>query len=66
MHDGSLATLEAVVGHYAGGFLRRPSLATNMNRDLRLDAAERADLVAFLRTLSSEKGPARARRAGPH
>ena len=37
MHDGSLATLEAVVGHYAGGFLRRPSLATNMNRDLRLE-----------------------------
>jgi cytochrome c peroxidase len=66
MHDGSLATLEAVVGHYAGGFLRRPSLATNMNRDLRLSAGERADLVAFLRTLSSEKSPARARRAGPH
>jgi cytochrome c peroxidase len=66
MHNGSLATLEAVVGHYAGGFLRRRSLATNMNRDLRLSAGERADLVAFLRTLSSEKGPTRARRAGPH
>jgi cytochrome c peroxidase len=66
MHDGSLATLEAVVGHYAGGFLRRPSLATNMNRDLRLSAGERADLVAFLRTLSSERRPARAKRAGPH
>ena len=66
MHDGSLATLEAVVGHYAGGFVRRPSLATNMNRDLRLSAREKSDLIAFLRTLSSEKGPARAQRAGPH
>ena len=66
MHDGSLATLEAVIGHYAGGFVRRPSLATNINRDLRLSAQEKADLIAFLRTLSSEKGPARAQRAGPH
>jgi cytochrome c peroxidase len=65
MHDGSLPTLDAVVAHYAGGFVKRPSLATNMNRELRLSAGERADLIAFLRTLSSDKGPARARRAGP-
>ena len=56
MHDGSLATLQAVVAHYAGGFVRRPTLAPNMNRRLRLTAQEKADLVAFLRTLSSEKG----------
>jgi cytochrome c peroxidase len=68
MHDGSLATLEAVVAHYAGGFVARPSLPTNLVRDLRLSPAERADLVAFLRTLSSgqHKGPDRARRAGPN
>ena len=66
MHDGSLATLEAVIGHYTGGFVRRPSLATNLKRDLRLSAREKSDLIAFLRTLSSEKGPARAQRAGPH
>ena len=66
MHDGSLPTLEAVIGHYAGGFVRRPSLATNLNRDLRLSAEEKSDLIAFLRTLSSAKGPARAKRAGPH
>lgn len=67
MHDGSLATLEAVVAHYAGGFVARPSLSTNLNRTLRLSAAERSDLIAFLRTLSSDKreSPARARRAGP-
>jgi cytochrome c peroxidase len=65
MHDGSLATLEAVVRHYTGGFVARPSLATHINRKLRLSAQEKADLIAFLRTLSSESGPARARRTGP-
>jgi cytochrome c peroxidase len=54
MHDGSLPTLAAVVGHYAGGFVRRPALAPHMNRNLRLSPRERADLVAFLRTLSGE------------
>ena len=66
MHDGSLPTLEAVIRHYTGGLVRRPSLATNLNRDLRLGAQEKSDLIAFLRTLSSEKGPARAKRAGPN
>jgi cytochrome c peroxidase len=54
MHDGSLPTLAAVVAHYAGGFVARPALAPSMNRDLRLSPQERVDLVAFLRTLSSE------------
>jgi cytochrome c peroxidase len=54
MHDGSLPTLEAVVAHYAGGFVARPALAPSMNRGLRLSRQERADLVAFLRTLSSQ------------
>jgi cytochrome c peroxidase len=54
MHDGALPTLAAVVQHYNGGFLARPALATNMNRALRLTEREKADLVAFLRTLSSD------------
>jgi cytochrome c peroxidase len=66
MHDGSLATLEAVIAHYTGGLRERPSLATNINRRLRLSAGEKADLIAFLRTLSSEPGPTREQRAGPH
>src|SRR5262245_48837949 len=62
MHDGSLPTLAAVLGHYAGRFVRRPALAPHMNRKLRLSAQERADLIAFLRTLSSEAtGPRSAR-----
>jgi cytochrome c peroxidase len=56
MHDGSLATLLDVVAHYAGGHVKRPSLAPTLVSDLALDAAERADLVAFLKTLSSERG----------
>jgi cytochrome c peroxidase len=66
MHDGSLPTLDAVVAHYSGKFIRRPSLATNMARELKLSLAERGDLVAFLRTLSSEKGSPRAKRTEPH
>jgi cytochrome c peroxidase len=54
MHDGSLPTLAAVVSHYAGGFVARPGLAPNINRSLRLSGQERADLVAFLLTLSTE------------
>jgi len=51
MHDGSLATLGEVVAHYAGNRVSRPSLSPNLVRDLQLDPAERASLVAFLRTL---------------
>lgn len=54
MHDGSLPTLAAVVAHYAGGFVARPGLAPNMSKTLRLSARERADLVAFLGTLSTK------------
>jgi len=66
MHDGSLATLHAVLRHYGGGFVRRPSLAPGLRRDLRLSARERSDLIAFLRTLSSTQGPAGANPAGPN
>ena len=55
MHDGSLPTLAAVLRHYTGGFIARPTLAPHMDRRLRLTAREKADLIAFLRTLSSKK-----------
>jgi cytochrome c peroxidase len=55
MHDGSLASLEAVLRHYTGSRIARPSLSANMKRNLKLSAKERADLIAFLRTLSSEQ-----------
>lgn len=54
MHDGSLATLRDVVDHYAGGVINRPSVAATVVRDLKLSDEEKAALVAFLNTLSSE------------
>ena len=65
MHDGSMPSLEAVLRHYSGGFVRRPTLAPNMRRDLRLSPRERIDLIAFLLTLSSEKPGTSAARKAP-
>ena len=56
MHDGSVATLEAVIDHYNGRFLKRPTLARDM-RDINLTDAEKADLVEFLKALTGD-GPA--------
>jgi cytochrome c peroxidase len=56
MHDGSQPTLEAVIDHYDGGFVTRPSLASQI-KPLGLTPEERADLVAFLRTLSGDDPP---------
>ncbi len=53
MHDGSLKTLRDVVDHYAGGFVKRPSVDSNLVRDLVLTEAEKEALIAFLKTLSS-------------
>ena len=52
MHDGSLATIEAVVEFYATGGRTNPNLDRNI-KPLKLTAAEKVDLAAFLRALSS-------------
>lgn len=52
MHDGSMPTLVAVIGHYIGGGQRRSSLSP-LIKPVRLDAQEIQDLEAFLRVLSS-------------
>ncbi len=52
MHDGSIATLEAVIDHYDGGFEKRPSLDSNVH-SLALTPTEKSDLLAFLETLTS-------------
>ena len=54
MHDGSLATLEAVVDHYAGKLIVRPGLDSSIVRGLKLDNGEKTALVAFLKTLSGD------------
>jgi cytochrome c peroxidase len=70
MHDGSLATLEDVIQHYESGGLVRPTRSRDMPSRFALAETERADLVAFLETLSSEEPPkptteAWARRGAP-
>lgn len=57
MHDGSLASLEAVIDHYDSGFVRRPSLDTQM-QPLGLTPGDKADLLAFLDALTSADAPA--------
>jgi cytochrome c peroxidase len=57
MHDGSLATLEEVVRHYEKGGVARPTRSGDLPRHLHLSAAERADLILFLETLSSDQPP---------
>lgn len=53
MHDGSLETLDAVVAHYARGTVKRPTLSPDLAA-IDLSAAEQADIVAFLRSLSAD------------
>lgn len=52
MHDGSLATLEQVVNFYDEGGVNRASKSKNV-KALKLSVQEKADLVAFLKTLTS-------------
>jgi cytochrome c peroxidase len=51
MHDGSVPTLEAIVDLYDKGGIDRPSRAENV-RPLHLSPGEKADLIAFLKTLT--------------
>jgi cytochrome c peroxidase len=57
MHDGSLTTLEDVIGHYQKGGVRRPTRSRDLPRNLKLTQQERSDLIAFLESLSSETPP---------
>jgi cytochrome c peroxidase len=55
MHNGSLATLEAVVRHYSEVDIERlhGDDGARLVRPLRLSPQEASDLVSFLKTLSS-------------
>jgi len=76
MHDGSIATLEAVLDHYAahgrtlantahaGDGSRNPFKDPRIDR-IRLDSQDKADLIAFLKTLTDEELLTRARYANP-
>ena len=59
MHDGRFETLEEVVEHYATGIHRSPTLDPNLAKHfgngIPLSEADKAALVAFLKTLSDPK-----------
>ncbi|MBF9194498.1 cytochrome c peroxidase [Microvirga terrestris] len=61
MHDGSLTTFEDVVDHYADRIVKRPTLSADLPKQIELSATERAQLVAFLNTLSGDDPPRPAR-----
>ncbi|PXW99381.1 cytochrome c peroxidase [Sphaerotilus hippei] len=52
MHNGSVASLEAVLAHYVGGGVPRPSRST-LIQPTPLQPQEVQDLITFLRSLSS-------------
>jgi cytochrome c peroxidase len=52
MHDGSKPNLQAVLDHYQGGFVRRDTLSADM-QVVALTQQEEAELIAFLRTLTT-------------
>ncbi len=51
MHDGSLATLDEVIDLYDRGGIDRPSRSDHIS-PLHLGKSEKAELIAFLRTLT--------------
>lgn len=52
MHHGQVATLEAVIGHYISGGVKRPSLSPLM-KPVEMSPQDVTDLAAFMRSLSS-------------
>jgi cytochrome c peroxidase len=53
MHDGSIASLEAAVTHYATGGKPSPFRSDRV-RGFAIDAGEKADVVAFLESLTDQ------------
>jgi cytochrome c peroxidase len=53
MHDGSLKTLKDVIDFYAGGGNSNPEQDPEMKK-IHLTGPERADLLAFLESLTGE------------
>jgi cytochrome c peroxidase len=58
MHDGSVASLEDAIALYDKGGIERPSRSPSI-KPLSLTAGEKADLLAFLRTLSDSSPSAK-------
>ena len=56
MHDGSVGTLASVIDLYDRGGIARPSRSPKI-RPLGLTSVEKAELIAFLQTLTGDPRP---------
>ena len=71
MHDGRFATLEQVVDFYNAGVQNTPNLDPRLRAGggqplrLNLNATQRSQLVAFMRTLTDEPFRANPKFASP-
>jgi cytochrome c peroxidase len=54
MHDGSLATLEEVIDHYASGGKLDHHNKSRILRPLALTDGDKRDLIEFLKSLTDE------------
>lgn len=64
MHDGRFGSLESVLNHYDNGFYNTPTLDPLFRNGFSLTAADKQDIIAFLKTLS-DKGFITDRRFEP-
>src|SRR5262249_6386160 len=55
MHDGRFDTLEKVIDHYSRDVKPHPNVDGRLRRPLNFNDAEKAALIAFLKTLSDPK-----------
>jgi cytochrome c peroxidase len=55
MHDGRFTTIDQVLDHYASGIVQGPTLDPQLQSGIQLTTTERADLKAFLSTLTDYK-----------
>ncbi len=55
MHDGRFTTLEQVVDHYSTGVKNHPNADGRLRRRLNFTTQEKANLIAFLKTLTDQK-----------
>jgi len=55
MHDGSLATLEDVIDHYAAGGKTSHANKSRIVKPFTLSVSEKRDLIEFLRSLTDEE-----------
>lgn len=54
MHDGRFKNLNLVLNNYIRGLVHGPTLSPKLNKGIYLTTTEKADLLAFLKTLSDK------------